>query len=85
MQRAHFGLHVEGPSFAVDEGFPEPPKLALLGVRPCELAAMSTQDRIFGAHDPRAFRCECNPYYTQAREDALVIAVNCTKPGGTCF
>jgi sulfhydrogenase subunit beta (sulfur reductase) len=80
-----FGLHVEGTRFVVDQGPPEPPKLAFLGVRSCELAAMDIQDCIFGAHDPRTFRCESNPYYTQTRQNALIIAVNCTKPGGNCF
>ncbi|GMV96525.1 MAG: 4Fe-4S ferredoxin [Phycisphaerae bacterium] len=80
-----FGLHVEGRRFVVDAGPPEPPKLAFLGVRPCELAAMAVQDRVFGASDPRTFRCESNPYYSQVREAALVIAVNCTRPGGNCF
>ena len=35
-----FGLHVDGRRFVLDAGPPEPPKLALLGVRPCELAAI---------------------------------------------
>lgn len=80
-----FGLRVEEARFVVEEGPPEPPKLAFLGVRPCEIAAMAIQDRVFGAHDPRTFRCESNPYYTQARQNALIIAVNCTQPGGNCF
>lgn len=80
-----FKLHVEGSHFAVDEGPPAPPQLAFLGVRPCEIAALAIQDRVFGAHDPQTFRCETNPYYTQARRSAFLIAVNCTRPGGNCF
>lgn len=80
-----FGLHEEGSSYVVDQGPPEPPKLAFLGIRPCEIAAIEIQDRIFGANDPRTFRCECNPYYTQVRQNALLIAVNCTKPCANCF
>lgn len=70
----------------VFEGGPEPaPKLAFLGVRPCELAAIGIQDRVFGITDPETFRCESNPWYRLTREQSLLIAVNCTRPGGTCF
>jgi CheY-like chemotaxis protein/ferredoxin len=80
-----FRLHVEGSQFVLDEGPPPPPKLALIGVRPCDLAAMAVLDRVFGSLDQQHFRCELDAYYKQAREDALVVAVNCTRPGGTCF
>jgi sulfhydrogenase subunit beta (sulfur reductase) len=80
-----FGLHLEGKRFVVDEGSPEPPKLAFLGLRPCEIAAMAVQDNVFGAGDSPAYRCEKNPYYTQARREAIVIAMNCTRPGANCF
>ncbi len=80
-----FSLHVDGIRFVLDEGPPEAPKLAFLGIRPCELAAIAILDRVFGTHDPGKFRCESNPYYSQARQAAMFIAVNCTKPSGTCF
>jgi sulfhydrogenase subunit beta (sulfur reductase) len=80
-----FGLHIEGRRFVVDSGPPDPPKLAFLGVRPCELAAIAVMDCCFGAHDPGTFRCETNPYYAQARQTALMLAVNCIRPGGNCF
>ncbi|MBP1632372.1 MAG: 4Fe-4S ferredoxin, iron-sulfur binding protein [Acidobacteria bacterium] len=56
----------------------EPPRLAFLGVRPCELAAVAIQDRIFlgGARDA---------VYGGRRDGAFFVAVNCTEPGGTCF
>lgn len=53
--------------------------LALIGARSCDLHALATQDRVLaeGAHpDPR---------YVARRRGALVIAVNCTEPSGTCF
>jgi ferredoxin len=78
-------LHVEGSDFVLDEGSPQPPKLAFLGVRPCELAAIRVQDRVFGVDRPEAFRCESETWYTQARQQALLLVVNCTRPGGTCF
>jgi ferredoxin len=43
------------------------------------------QDRVFGSLDERQFRCELNAYYKQARQNATIVAVNCTRPGGTCF
>jgi ferredoxin len=78
-------FHVEGDNFVLDEGSPQPPKLAILGVRPCELAAIRVQDRVFGVDRPEAFRCESETWYTQTRQHALLLAVNCTQPGGTCF
>ena len=76
---------VQRDRFDLTEGPPQVPKLALLGVRPCELAAIQVQDRVFAYDDPATFRCESDPWYTQVREHALLIAVNCTRPGGTCF
>lgn len=53
--------------------------LALIGVRPCELRAIEIQDRVFlgGPY--------VDPHYGERRRDVLVVAVNCTEPGGTCF
>jgi len=55
------------------------PRLALIGVRACEIAAISIQDEVLmrGANpDPR---------YAARRKDVLVIAVACNEPGATCF
>lgn len=55
------------------------PPYALLGVRPCDLAAIKIQDKVF-------LRDQwCDPVYKERRTSAFVIAVNCTLPGGTCF
>jgi sulfhydrogenase subunit beta (sulfur reductase) len=80
-----FQFHVNGERFELDAGPPQVPKFAFLGVRPCELAAIQVQDRVFGRDDPRTFRCESEPWYVQIRQESLLIAVNCTRPGGTCF
>jgi sulfhydrogenase subunit beta (sulfur reductase) len=55
------------------------PRLALFGVRSCELHAIAIQDRVFlaGRFVDRD--------YEARREDAFVVAVNCFEPGGTCF
>jgi len=62
----------------VEEALPERP-FALLGVRPCDLHAITVQDRIFleGAYVDRD--------YAGRREGAFLVAVNCGTPGGTCF
>ncbi len=55
------------------------PRLALLGVRPCELAALEVLDRVFlrpGWEDP---------HYRARRSRLFIVAVNCTQPGATCF
>ena len=80
-----FGFHVEGDRFVLDEGTPQVPKYAMLSVRSCELAAIEIQDRVFGIDRPGQFRCESETSYPEARRQALLIAVNCTSPGGTCF
>jgi ferredoxin len=80
-----FAYHVEGEAFVPDEGSPQPPKLAMLGVRPCELAAIAVQDRVFGVDKPGTFRCESETWYAEVRRQALLLAVNCTRPSGTCF
>ncbi len=55
------------------------PPLAFLGVRPCELAALGIQDRVFlgGPYTDEDYRAR--------RRNSLVIAVNCTTSASTCF
>lgn len=56
----------------------ELPKMAFLGVRACDLAAIAVQDRVFlGAY--------IDPIYQARRERAFIVAVNCGTAGGTCF
>lgn len=79
-------MHIEGKRFVLDSLAPKPPKLAILGVRPCDLAAIHVQDRVFGFGESAvAQRCEADSYYNQARKQSLLIAVNCTQPASTCF
>ncbi|MFE3169123.1 4Fe-4S dicluster domain-containing protein [Streptomyces sp. NPDC059224] len=58
---------------------PVPPRYAFLGVRPCDLRAIAVQDRVLtgGAHR--------DPGYEGRRGGALLIVVECTEPGATCF
>jgi sulfhydrogenase subunit beta (sulfur reductase) len=57
---------------------PERP-LALLGVRPCDLAAIGVQTHVLtgGPH--------VDPGYVARRDGAFLVAVECTHPGATCF
>jgi sulfhydrogenase subunit beta (sulfur reductase) len=57
----------------------EPPQFAFIGVRPCELSAISVQDRVFIRED------YVDPIYKSRRENILIIAVACTHPSSTCF
>ncbi len=58
---------------------PDPPRLAFLGVRACEIAALLVQDRVLAA----------GPFvdedYRARRDAVLVVAVQCTRSGATCF
>ena len=58
---------------------PEIPKLAFLGVRACEIAALGVQDRVFLG----------GPFietdYQLRRRATLVVAVQCTTAAPTCF
>lgn len=80
-----FACHIEGEQFVLDEGPTPPSKWAFLGIRSCELAAINTQDRVFGFSDPTTMRCESEVHYNQTREQALIIVADCIRPAGTCF
>lgn len=80
-----FSFRVKDDRFELETSPPDVPKLALFGVRPCEIAAVEVQDRVFGHDDPTTMRCEAEPWYEEARRQFVLVAVNCTSPGGTCF
>ena len=65
--------------FEVDGGNGGPQKNALIGVRPCELAAIQVQDRVF------LFDRFTDPIYASRRRDSFILAVSCTRAGVTCF
>ncbi|UCD11691.1 MAG: 4Fe-4S dicluster domain-containing protein [Nitrospinaceae bacterium] len=52
---------------------------AFLGVRSCEIHAMEIQDRVYIDGEFK------DPGYEARRRSALIIAVQCTVAGGTCF
>jgi ferredoxin len=54
-------------------------RLALIGVRGCELAAIAVQDRVLlRGHTQDAT-------YQARRADVFLVGVNCARPAGTCF
>ncbi|MGQ3685494.1 MAG: 4Fe-4S dicluster domain-containing protein [Candidatus Loosdrechtia sp.] len=55
------------------------PKFAFLGVRSCDIHAISIQDKVFiqGKF--------VDPDYKARRENTFIAAVHCGKAGGTCF
>lgn len=52
-------------------GTPERPP-AMIGLRPCDMAAVGVLDRVLGGDSMGGI-------------DPLVVVVNCAEPGGTCF
>jgi len=52
---------------------------AVIGVRPCEIAAVAIQDAVF-ATPPLA-----DPAYAHRRAAMFTVAVNCAVAGNTCF
>ena len=59
---------------------PHPPgRLAFLGVRACELAAIAIQDRVL------IHGLATDTSYAARRADVALIAVNCGEPAATCF
>lgn len=75
-----FRARKTGQGFRLEANDSEPqPRLAFIGVRACELAAMAIQDRVF---DNGQF---ASPSYLARRRGLFVVAVNCGRPGNTCF
>ena len=76
--RVPHGSHrMETSSEGAETG--NPSKLAFIGVRACELHAISIQDRVFlgGSF--------LEPFYRARRDQVFIVAVNCGQAGGTCF
>ena len=63
----------------MDEEPPDAEPTAFVGVRPCELAAIAIQDRVFlgGRFQDRD--------YAARRSDVFLVAVDCGDPSSLCF
>jgi len=72
IRRGPQGLAIEAPA-------PPSRKVAYIGARGCDLAAIGVQDRVLrdGAHPDADYRAR--------REGVFVLAVHCGAPAGTCF
>lgn len=78
-QQTVFKVRRTEDGFSAEAPPPDTTKRAFLGVRACDVHAIAIQDRIFlnGVYQDTAYKAR--------RENALIIAVNCTEPGATCF
>ncbi|MGA2209452.1 MAG: 4Fe-4S dicluster domain-containing protein [Acidimicrobiales bacterium] len=69
----------EGTAVTIVDHEDEPARTALVGARPCELAAMAVLDRVL-AHSPTP-----DPLYVGRRAGTFVLVADCGSPSGTCF
>ncbi len=74
-----FGATRAKKTLVVEGQDADPRPDAFLGVRPCDLAAIARQDRVFlgGPYS--------DPAYRARREKALLVAVQCGEAESTCF
>ena len=66
-----------GLSFTPAQAAPKP--LAFIGVRACEMQAIMIQDRILRDGET------ADAGYARRRNDAFIVAINCSEAGETCF
>ena len=52
---------------------------AFIGVRACDIAALQILDKVYAESD------YADPGYVASRDSTLIVAVDCGRPGGTCF
>lgn len=69
----------EDGDLTIEASRPDNETYAFIGVRACELAAISKQDRVLTGGE------YVDPHYKTRRENTLLVAVNCGKAGGCCF
>jgi sulfhydrogenase subunit beta (sulfur reductase) len=71
----------EGQDFRIvgNADDPPPPKYALFGVRPCELAAIAIQDRVLSGDKYK------DPIYGSRRRGAFLVVAQCTTASASCF
>lgn len=74
-----FSTRNNGDGFEVIVEDQPTPNYAFIGVLACDLAAVKTLDRIFLEGDIQ------DPHYSKRRENAFILANNCTEPGANCF
>jgi ferredoxin len=72
-----WGRHTDGWRETTPPHMPE--RLAVIGVRGCDLAALAIQDRVFLGGESIDVR------YRARRENLFVVAVHCRRAAATCF
>ena len=77
--RTLFRIRRKGKGLEFMEQEENTAELALIGVRPCELEAITIQERVFTSSEQR------DDSYLAVRKKLFIIAVNCTSSGGNCF
>jgi ferredoxin len=71
-QKTDNGFKIEEPDEAI-------PRMAFIGVRPCDLRAIAILDRVLTGGD------YIDSDYARRRKHAFIITVQCTQAGNTCF
>lgn len=75
----YFTMRRKGKTLSAESApFPER-KMAFIGVRPCDLAAIGILDRVFLRNG------FTEPQYAEARKGSFIATVSCATPGNTCF
>ncbi len=69
----------ENGAFRIIHDNPPAPKIALFGLRPCDVAGIARMDRVL-IGDRFA-----DPQYRARREQTFIIAANCVRSAATCF
>ncbi|MBS3909515.1 MAG: 4Fe-4S dicluster domain-containing protein [Actinobacteria bacterium] len=68
-----------GSGFKIQKENDVAPKFAFIGVRSCDLHAISVQDKVFMEGD------YIDPTYKSRRDRAFIVAVDCAQSSKTCF
>jgi sulfhydrogenase subunit beta (sulfur reductase) len=78
-EKTLFEVHRKAGGFEISEKKEASLPLAIIGIRSCDLAAIEILDKIMmeGPYQ--------DLFYKQTRKNLMMIAVNCTRPSGTCF
>jgi len=62
-----------------EDAKPRPHKIAIIGARACDIAALYIQDKHFLQDQYQ------DPYYAARRQGLAIVAVNCSHSADTCF
>ena len=68
-----------GGEMDIEPAVIDPPRLALLGVRSCDLHAIAIHDAILATRGVK------DAAYVARRQHSFIIALTCSDPAGTCF